>query len=254
MASAWANHLPVVTVPQGYGQTKHITLVVPYYENRVFLGDQMLHWSELIDGKGLPMRVIVVDDGSPTFPARNATPLFPNCVPLWMRLYRIEVDVPWNWLAARNIGAHVAEDGWLLLTDMDHVVPEETLRSLLCGHHDPSVVYVFSRVEHTGEPVTPHSASFFMTKAMFWRIGGYDETLSGHYGTDGEFRNRIKRHAPIHVLTDRLVRHEYVGDSSTTRYERKKFEDYEAVKRLIGARSADWSPKTLSFPYQEVTC
>jgi hypothetical protein len=251
MASTWARHLPVVTVPQGTAQ-KNVTLVLPYYCNEHFLQVQAEGWRQyphdLLKGYGYQagLSVIVVDDGSP----EPAT--FPDGGMCDVRMFRIETDVRWNWLAARNIGAHHAADGWLLLTDMDHVVPDETLRPVVYGQHDPKVVYAFSRVEHTGEQIAPHSASFLMTRNMFWTIGGYDEALSGHYGTDGEFRRRIAAIAPMRVLSDPLVRYEFVADSSTTRYLRKQPED-AAVARIVAARGPGWRPKVLSFAYHEVT-
>src|SRR6185436_13220201 len=122
------------------------------------------------------LKVIVVDDGSPSKPLA-----LPDDLPCAIRGFRIERDVPWNWLAARNIGAHHAQDGWLLLTDMDHEVPMATLRAVIWSRHDAAVIYAFSRREHTGELLSPHSASFLMHRDLFWRIGGYDERLSGHY-------------------------------------------------------------------------
>lgn len=247
MASAWADRLPRVTVPQS-PTPKRVTFVLPYYDNAEFFARQVQFWREYPVGLQAYVSAVVVDDGSPV-PLR-----VPACPPFEMRAYRIMVDVPWNWLAARNLGAHYAADGWLLLTDMDHVVPHATLRSLVWGAHDPALVYVFSRREHTGAVVSPHSASFFMTKAMFWQIGGYDETLSGHYGTDGEYRRRVTARAKMHVLTDELIRYENVGDSSTRRYARKLPSDAQAVKRLIAQRGPGWRPKTLSFPHEAVPC
>lgn len=242
---SWATRLPVVDPPRG--QTpKPITLIYPFYENHQFLWTQIDHWRAWPADVRDVVSIIVVDDGSP-MPA-TLPPL-----PVTARLFRIGVDVRWNWLAARNIGAHHAADGWLLMTDMDHVVPVETLRALIWGQHDPAVVYAFSRQEHTGETIGPHSASFFLTRRLFWTIGGYDEALSGHYGTDGDWRRRVAAHAPIQILRQPLIRYEYVGDSSTQRYRRKQPED-AAVKQLIAQRSKAWRPKVLSFPYQEVSC
>lgn len=245
MASAWAAKLPVVTVPRA-ATPKAVTFIYPYYENRDFFGDQMWLWGLFPEDLVPFVSAVVVDDGSPEPASFRYRPSFP------IRLFRIEEDRPWNWLAARNIGAHHAQASWILLTDMDHVVPEETLRSLVWGQHDENVIYVFSRREHTGEVVPPHSASFFMTRLLFWRIGGYDERLSGYYGTDGDFRRRAMQYAPFQVLTDHLVRYEYFADSSTSRYQRKLPADAAAVKRIVAARGKDWRPKVLSFPYREV--
>jgi hypothetical protein len=233
-----------VTVP--LGSPKSVTLIYPYYENAVFFMTQVAGWRQYPASVASHLSAIVVDDGSPV-PA-----VLPDATPFPLALYRIGVDVRWNWLAARNIGAHHAADGWMLLSDMDHVVPAETAAAIVYGQHDPSAVYAFSRRDHTGETVSPHSASFLMTRAMFWTIGGYDETLSGHYGTDGDYRRRLAEHARIRVLSDVLVRHEYQGDSSTTRYLRKQPED-AAVSRIVQARRPHWHPKVLSFPYTEVT-
>jgi hypothetical protein len=136
------------------------------------------------------------------------------------------------------------------LTDMDHVLPLQTLLGVLWGEHDEHVIYRFSRQEHTGQVIHPHPNSFFMTKEMFWRIGGYDETFSGRYGSDGEYRRRCAATAPIRIMTDHLVRYEYVEDSSTTHYLRKQLGD--GIKDLVAKRGKNWKPKTLSFPYHEV--
>jgi hypothetical protein len=250
----WCRDFPTVSVPQGIGN-KSFTVVLPYFENPQFLRQQIGWWGTYSETLRHYVVAIVVDDGSPSAPAEPIVRANPARIPL--SLYRIGADVRWNWLAARNIGAHHAKvmdhDGnvWLLLTDMDHVLPASTAESLMYGKHDPNVVYAFSRIEHTGEPASPHSASFFMTKQMFWKIGGYDETLSGFYGTDGDYRRRLAQHAKIQILEDRLIRHEHQGDSSTTKYLRKQPED-AAVKSIIAKRGKGWKPKVLSFPYEQV--
>lgn len=244
MGRLWCESMPLVKVAQG-PDPKPVTLVIPYYENPDFLRQQLAWWQTYPAALRQHLSAIVVDDGSPV-PAQ-----LPETRPFPVRLFRIEVDIRWNWLAARNIGLHHASEGWCLVTDIDHVIPETTASSVVFGRHDSGVIYGFSRIEHTGAPLAPHPNSWFLTRQMFWTVGGYDEALSGHYGTDGDWRRRCAATAPMRILADRLVRHEHVGDSSTMRYLRKQPED-AAVKRLVAARGASWQPRTRSVPYHEV--
>lgn len=229
---------------------KHVTLVYPFYCNRRFFRDQLRHWLDL---PTTLFSAIVVDDGSPEHESAERVLRTVEELPFQgrIRLFKIEVDVRWNWLAARNIGMHHASEGWCLGTDMDHIVPVPTAASLLNLAHDPGKIYRFSRREHTGALIHSHPNSWFMTRSMFWKFGGYDEALSGHYGTDGDARRRWAKTAPVRTLKDELVRFERMGDSSTTRYGRKEEID-RAVPDLVALRGKGWKPKVLSFPYHEV--
>lgn len=109
--SLWCEGFPVVDIPQG-NDPKPFTLVLPYYENPQFLRTQLGWWGTYPEHVREQMDVIVVDDGSPNYPASGILAGHPQ--PVHIHLFRIEVDVRWNWLAARNIGAHHAADQWLL--------------------------------------------------------------------------------------------------------------------------------------------
>jgi len=241
----WSAALPLVQTQQAQ-EPKPFTFVIPFYENPSFLQQQLAWWSTYPAWLRRYLSAIIVDDGSP------APAVLPKDRPFPIQLFRIDQDVRWNWLAARNIGLHHAAEGWCLLTDIDHVVPESTAAACVFRRHDPGTIYGFSRAEHTGEALAPHPNSWFLTRERFWAVGGYDETLSGHYGTDGDWRRRCAAAGPMAILWDRLIRHEHMGDSSTTRYLRKQPED-AGVRRLVAARGKHWRPKTLSFPYHEVT-
>ncbi len=247
MGTPWCASLPVVDVPQRL-TPKHVTIVLPFYQNDHFLKQQVAWWHTLSVSDRAYLSAIIVDDGSPS----PAVDVLMRCdMPFPICLFRIEQDIRWNWLAARNIGLQHASDGWVLVTDMDHVAPAPTLEALVYGQHNPKTIYGLSRIEHTGEKLTPHPNSWFLTREMFWKVGGYDEALSGHYGTDGDWRKRCAATAPMAILSDRLVRHEYQGDSSTTAYLRKQPED-AAVRSIIAKRGKHWTPKVLSFDYHEV--
>jgi hypothetical protein len=247
MGKLWCAAMPNVNVPQS-SAPKPITFIYPYYDNALFLRQHLSWWRTFPASLRGCLSAIIVDDGSPV-PAVSV--LAGRELPFPIRLFRIHEDVRWNWLAARNIGFKHAAEGWCLVTDADHVIPETTATAAVYGQHDPSVIYGFSRSEHSGARIAPHPNSWLLTRKMFWRVGGYDEALSGHYGTDGDWRRRCAATAPMQILTDRLVRHEYQQDSSTTRYLRKQPED-AAVKGIIAKRGKGWRPKTISFAYDEV--
>jgi hypothetical protein len=228
---------------------RNITFVYPYYENAHFLLRQLDRWNNYDETLRQHLGVIVVDDGSPTKPIdavlRDETWRFQ------LRVFRIEVDIRWNWLAARNIGMRYAR-GWCLLTDMDHVVPEETLRAVIFASNlTDTAIYRFCRREASGLSIHPHPNSMLMTQQTFWHVGGYDEELSGHYGTDGDWRRRCAAAARVHTLPCQLERHEFCEDSSTTRYLRKQPVD-AGKKAIIAKRGKGWRPRVLSFPYHEV--
>lgn len=247
MGTPWSAKLSTVKVARSE-TPKPVTIILPFYQNGDFLKRQVDHWRQFPPEITAHLSAIIVDDGSPEPASAVLTGVAP---PFPLRLFRIDVDVRWNWLAARNLGAHHADEGWLLLTDMDHMIPATTAYAAIYGQHDPTRIYGFARYESTGQRLTPHPNSWFMTRAMFWKAGGYDETFSGFYGTDGEIRRRFAATAPMQILAEHLVRHEFDGDSSTRKYLRKQPED-AAVKRLIAQRGKDWRPKVLSFPAHEV--
>jgi hypothetical protein len=226
-----------------------MTLVYPYYENPETLRAQIKHWCAYPADLKRYLRVIIVDDGSPDHPA--VVVIRQEAPELNLRLLRVDVDIRWNQHAARNIGMEQAGPGWCLLTDMDHIVPVDTARTAIQGQLDPEAVYRFSRRDPAGTVLQPHPNSWLMTRAMFWRTGGYDEALSGLYGTDRDYRIRVAGTAPVHILTDFLIRNEYDGDSSTTRYLRNQPQD-RAFQDIVAARGLGWRPKTLSFPYHEI--
>lgn len=266
-ARALCDAAPVVDLTCLREFRKPVTLIMPYYENPDFVQQQIAHWWTYAPDLREHLRVIMVDDGSPRHPLAPIIRAHYRSqgLPCDMRIFRIEKDVRWNWLAARNIGAYEAGfldseqknqtaippyNPWLLITDMDHVVPEVTLRAVIYGNTMADTIYRFSRQEHTGEIINPHPNSWFYTRAMYWRIGGHDEALSGHYGTDGEYRARCGGTAPIRIISQPLIRYERLGDSSTRHYERKQPEDAKA-KQIIKARPKNWQPKVLSFKYHE---
>lgn len=232
---------------------RDLTIVMAYYENASMLERQLDAFAALPEILRRRLAYIVVDDGSPDHPARGRE------IGMRLEIYRIGVDVRWNQDAARNIGAHHAQTDWLLLTDMDHMMPEATLERITVGPLEKRRAYKFARVS---EPemlaYKPHPNSWLMTRALYNAAGGYDERFAGLYGTDGDFRNRIDEIAEIEMLDCPLVRvpREVTHDASTppTLLSRKTPEDRDGLDRVKHERAAlrDWRPLRLTFPYVRV--
>lgn len=228
------------------------TLVMAYYENPTMLAQQFAAISLLPAKLRDLLHVVIVDDGSPDYPAK------PEQIGCPLQIWRMGVDVRWNQDACRNIGVHHAETNWLLLTDMDHLVPAATWERLLLRRYDPGAAYRFARVSAPDlAPYKPHPNSWFLTRELFERAGGYDESFAGLYGTDAMFRDQIAAAATdVVMLKETLIRYprEVIADASTTRYLRKQPEDRVGIAALLEQRRADpaWVFKRLSFPYSRV--
>lgn len=228
-----------------------------YYENK----GQLQRQYELI--RSFPqefkhhIRVIVVDDCSEKNPAHKYKIGCP------VEVFRIlPPKVMWNQDAARNIGVHNALTKWLLLTDIDHMVPLNTWEKLIFHQWSEGEIYTFKRVsaQPNGKPPTPyhpHPNTWFMTKDLYDHAGGYDERFAGWYGTDADFRERVKTVGHLTQMEDVIIRvgREVVPDASTVGFPRKDQPGAnEAIRRIKAERSAipGWRPLTMTFPYERV--
>lgn len=237
-----------------------MTLVVPYYDNPQMFAEQQRTWLAFSAEVRQALHVIVVDDGSPRHRADGQVLSETRGALASFRVFRTGVDVRWNWLFCRNLGVEQATTEWVLMTDMDHVVPETTWHRVMVGPLDQHHAYRLSRVQAPDmAPRNPHPNTWILTRHMFLnRIGGYDERFSGVYGTDGEFHGRVELWAQrIVVLPEVTVVYpdSVVPDACTTTYGRKEPIDRERraqIRHDIRSLGDNYVPKRLTFPWQQV--
>ena len=149
------------------------------------------------------IQFIIVDDCSPVkYEIENY-----NLNITWLR---ITDDIPWNQGGTRNLGVTHAKSDKIIITDLDHILPEETLKHLVKKNNPGRDFFKIYRKDSTGKIYKGHSNLFFMSRARFIRFFGYDEEYSGGYG--GEDYRFVKFH-------------KYHG--SRQRYLSKKFVCYE---------------------------
>lgn len=119
---------------------------------------------------------IIVDDCSPL---EYEIPDFRLNI-TWLR---IDTDIKWNQGGARNLGVTYAKSDKILMTDLDHEVPEHTFRYLIRHRNPGRDFFKIYRLEN-GTIIKGHSNMFFMSRARFMRFWGYDEEYSGDYGAE----------------------------------------------------------------------
>lgn len=223
---------------------KHLTLVMPYYRNPTMLEFQYSTWASYSDAIKSCFDVVIVDDGSPV--ERAIDVIRPAGLPA-VSIYRVKEDRPWHQHGARNLGAYVAEGPWLLLTDMDHVVPQTTLERLI-GLKDQRA-YMLARLDAPDLTPTldrhgnrkPHPNTFVMRKSTFWRVGGYDEDYCGVYGTDGLFRSRLFSAVQVFLLDDAPIwrySRDVISDASTRDVSRKDGRERGAKQKIREMKAA----------------
>jgi len=249
---------------------RELTIVWPFFQNLGMLVEQQKVWMSYAPEVRRRLHVIIVDDCSPEGQRPDASSLTATGLGS-LRLYRLLVKKRWNWLACRNLGAAEAQPGWLLMTDIDHALPERTVRRVLDGPLEPQNAYRFCRVTAAGlwpydpetlPPYKSHNDSWLLTRDLFFheRVGGYDERLSGCYGTSAEFTDRLTGVAEARVqLVESLIRYprEVIPDASTlpTVYTRKNDPDNDEELRQRKERRKripNWRPLRGLTPWERV--
>lgn len=199
------------------------------------------------------MSIVLVDDGSPNDPA------YPHVseTTLPIQLFRITKNIPWNQNGAHNLGMHVADEGWCLVTDIDHVLTPDNLAYIFELAVNPKKYYRFGRrqVGRLSTPYKPHPNTWLLTRHLFWWAGGYDEDFSGFYGSDSCFKRALQSVAvgeeldpPYMVVYDEND----IPDANTREFGRKDSEYYSVrYPRLRKKRGMVYKAENpLRFPWE----
>lgn len=215
-----------------------ITWIIPYYEAPKTLTIQLINWMSLSPFVKSNLSIFLIDDGSPDNPALSLVQSF------WselnsirdFRVYRVLEDKPWNNHGCRNLGAYLAEDPWLLMTDVKHMVSSSSLEALIRMEKKEDEFYVFPcadcgyllekglqlvwRTNKDGIPRRKdHPNTFLVHRRSFWETGGYDEDYCGTHGGDGPFMRSLEK----------VCRRVFVDEASCIRIWPRLVEDSQAL-------------------------
>lgn len=236
---------------------KALTVIMPFYMNKGMLQKQIEIFNSYPKDIKKNIEFIVVDDASPIGERAEECKLNPKGFDF--KLYRILTDLRWNWLQCRNLGAKEAKHDWILMTDIDHIIPEKTMTKIMTTEFDHRSFYTFPRINWAdGSEYKPHPNSYMMTKQRYWKIGGYDETYAGHYGTDGMWRRRCEEVAShVFLVGCPLARvdRQDIPDASTRPevLDRKDNRDPKALDDIRAYKEATGiGITTLRFPWKRI--
>lgn len=159
-----------------------VSLCIPYYEDpnrlRGILLNECLGWFD---------EVVIVDDGSTSYPAEPILKEFEEELPSNLSAYAIQTDYGFNAHGARNLAATYSMSDWLFFMDVDQELNAD----------------VFLELKHEIKKAKPKQfflcnlfgddpGNIFCVRAIdFWRAGGYDEELRGFHMGDKIFRERL---------------------------------------------------------------
>ena len=141
------------------------------------------------------IELILVDDCSP-----NPLIIPENTYNLNITLLRVLEDKAWNSCGARNLGACYSGCRKLIFSDLDFIIEEKTLESLIYGKINPNEMIIFNRqvLTENGYENAKHALCppniYAILKSTYLNFNGYDEDIVGTYGDDIYFRKYITKH------------------------------------------------------------
>lgn len=218
-----------------------VSCIIPVYNGARFLGAAL---DSVFGQTWRPIEVIVVDDGS-----TDATPQVLAEYPHPLRVLRQENAGP---ARARNQGLALATGEFIAFQDADDLwVPDKLARQMACllarpevdlclGHlqnfWEPELREVEERMQ--GHPVTQPQPAWgpplmLARRALFDRVGGFDESLRKGEDTDWLFRAREKK-ATWEMLPEVILHRRRHGRNLTANWA----EGHEGLAALL-KRSID---------------
>lgn len=195
---------------------------------------------------------VIIDDGSPL----DFT--LPDDLNLNLTFARVTVDKYWNSGGAKNLGAVLASGKKLLLTDLDFVFPEATLRCLVNKRMPNSRLYKFYVKHEDGHFERPVANIMCMTRARFLGLYGYDEEFCDHYGYEDTMfyrwhrysgTARIKLPKKYYVMRRNVDREQSYHSKTRDLTENGKIEQRKREEWKTYGVASGHSRKMLRFPW-----
>jgi glycosyltransferase involved in cell wall biosynthesis len=191
-----------------------LSIVIAILNSHEIVRRQILHFEKMAIPDGV--EIVFVDDGS-TPPITSDTKL-KNFRILYTNDFR-----PWTVELARNFGIKNSQGEYVLITDIDYIIPLSCIESALDLKEDKSSIRrEFGVLDENGNftqdmavlkqwglqrdsvRMNPHPNNFIMRKSVFDKIGYFDESRVNRpypIGADAEFKRRFTKYHDQGLVT-----------------------------------------------------
>jgi hypothetical protein len=209
----------------------NITLAIPYYNAANVLPLQLEYWNAYTDNIKKNLKIVLVDDCSND--AQKLSNVFKKIPDLDIEIYEVLEDIPWNDGGAGNLSVFVTKTDWVLRTDIDYLVPTDTMEYILNTEFDPTKYYTFDAMyHHNKQKIDIHPSTLLITKKLFIDSGAYDEDFTGNHGyTDNFLRLRLDNIAKNNHLNNVYI--EGILNGSTHKLIRNDTINYDLLIKKI---------------------
>ena len=178
-----------------------LSIIIPVLNSHEVVRRQILYYHKIEVPNDV--EIIFVDDGS-------NPPLDFSELNYHFSSYATDDKRPWTWALARNYGAKKAKGEYLLMTDIDYIIPRDAIESAIEFNglkmrfkrefgvldkngnftQDIDVLKTYGllpeRIRTRGVKLAPHPNNFVMRKSLFFEMGGYREDRVGRPYPQGE--------------------------------------------------------------------
>lgn len=171
-----------------------------------------------------------------------------------LSIYRVEKDLYCNIAGVRNLSAKECSTDWMLILDMDTLVDQVMAKKLvnLVDKGEEKKAYKFNRVVPNNKSDKKHHkihpAVCLLRKEDYWRIGGCEEDLVGHYGgTDPTFFYKAQGKINVEICKNIFLIHLYEGEADIIRDTSHNIKLIEEKKK-----TGKWSTDYIRFPWKKI--
>jgi hypothetical protein len=231
---------------------KKITINLSYYNQDKVLKDHIYLWKSYSNEIKDQISFCIVDDCS-KIPADEVLSDI-DLSDLDIHIYRVTEDLYCNIAGVRNLAATVCETDWMVILDMDTMIPEKSARSMIFWSHTPNrgCCFKFNRRVPSDKNHEKnnkiHPAVCLLRKDDYWDVGGCEEDLVGHYGqTDPIFWYRAQGKLKIYNADDIYLDYIPEGESDIDRDRAHNAKLFEEKKK-----NNEWSQDFIRFSWLKV--